>query len=301
MKQFCLRILLFVLPLLGLLALFEARLRAIPNDYSYKHSFWTSKPDDIEVLVLGSSHSYYGVDPAHFTAKGFNASHISQTIDLDHTLFAAYGTGLHNLKAVLIPISYSTMFSRMANGREGWRVKNYVIYYGLPLSWAPSDHFELMNGTVQASLDRMTAYLQHGRTDQKCTELGAAGTDPKSDDLKASGETAAKRHTRADRSLLPENTGHVKAIIALARSRNARIIFFTPPAHRAYREHLDPEQWREAQTAVNDLLDGDDISYHDLLASPAFVDEDFRDADHLNAVGRRKLSLMLDLLIERGR
>jgi hypothetical protein len=298
MRQFCLRTLLFALPLLGLLALFEARLRAIPNDYSYKHSFWTSRPDDIEVLVLGSSHSYYGVDPAYFTAKGFNASHISQSIDLDHALFAEYVNGLHNLKTVIIPISYNTMFGKLMNSKERWRIKNYVIYYNLPLSWAPSDHFELMNGTVQASLDRMTAYLRHERTDLSCTELGASGTDPKSDDLMVTGEIAAKRHTRADRSRLPENTDHLKAIIALARSRNARIILFTPPAHRTYREHMDPGQWREAQAAVNDVLAGEDIAYFDLLASPAFVDEDFRDADHLSAAGRRKLSLMLDSLIK---
>lgn len=299
MKQFCLRILLFAFPLLGLLALFEAQLRAIPNDYSYKHSFWTYRPDDIEVLVLGSSHSFYGVDPAYFSYKGFNASHISQSIDLDHALFSEFVEGLSNLKAVLIPISYNTMFGKMVLGKERWRLKNYVIYYDLPLSWAPSDHFELMNGTVQASLDRMTAYIRHGRTDLKCAELGTCATDPKSDDLNATGKTAAKRHTRADRSLLPENTEHLKAIIALARSRNARIILFTPPAHQAYREHMDPGQWREAQAALKDLLDGEDIAYHDLLASPAFVDEDFRDADHLSATGRRKLSLMLNSLIER--
>lgn len=299
MKRFCRRTLLFAIPLLGLLALFEARLRAIPNDYSYKRTFWTGRPDDIEVLVLGSSHSYYGVDPAYFTAKGFNASHISQSIDLDHALFAEYADGLHDLKAVLVPISYNTLFSRMANGRERWRLKNYVIYYDLLLSWAPADHFELMNGTVQAALDRLTAYLRRGRTDRQCTELGVSGTDPKSDgDLKTTGEAAAERHTRADRSLLPENTHHLKAIIALARSRNARIILFTPPAHLAYRERMAPEQWHEAQATVKGLLDGGDIAYHDLLASTAFADEDFRDGDHLNAAGRRKLSLMLDSLLE---
>jgi hypothetical protein len=61
---------------------------------------------------------------------------------------------------------------------------------------------------------------------------------------------------------------------------------------------MDPGQWREAQAAVNDVLAGEDIAYFDLLASPAFVDEDFRDADHLSAAGRRKLSLMLDSLIK---
>lgn len=299
MKQFCLRTLVFVLPLLGLLVLFEAQLRAIPNDYSYKRSFWINRPHGIQVLVFGSSHSFYGVDPAYFTAKGFNASHISQTLDLDHALFAEYIDGLSGLKAVLIPISYSTMIGKLERGKERWRLKNYVIHYGLPLSWAPTDHFELMNGTVQASLDRMIAYFESGRTDLGCTEYGAAKTDPKREDLKSTGETAAKRHTRADRSLLPENTGHLKAIIALARSRHARIILFTPPAHGAYRAHMDSEQWQETQAAVKEVLVGEDISYHNLLASPTFVDADFRDADHLSSEGRRKLSLMLDSLIER--
>lgn len=300
MKRIWLRTLLFAAPVLVVLGLFERTLRRIPNDYSYKQWFWKHRANDIHVLVLGSSHCYYGVDPAYFRDKGFNASHISQSIDLDHALFAANADGLDSLSYVVVPVSYATLFARLERGIERWRIKNYVIYYDLPLSWAPSDHLELMNGTVLSQIDRVNAYRNDHRSERSCSDLGAGHWPPgvHQNDLAATGAEAAARHTMEDRSLLPENLGHLKAIIALARKKHARILLFTPPAFRTYRAHMNAEQWRTAQAAVRTLLDGPDIQYHDLLAAPAFDAPDFQDADHLNSTGARKLSLMLDSLMQ---
>ena len=52
----------------------EILLENIPNDYSFKKEYLDENSDSIEILVLGSSHSYYGINPIYFHLRAFNAS-----------------------------------------------------------------------------------------------------------------------------------------------------------------------------------------------------------------------------------
>ncbi|HEX2618394.1 MAG TPA: hypothetical protein VHL57_12680 [Flavobacteriales bacterium] len=303
MRPFVLRALLFMLPVLLLLAAMERGLRRIPNDYSYKRTFWEQRPNDIHVLVLGSSHSFHDVDPSVFHDKGFNASHPSQSIDLDDLLFRTYAEGLDSLSFVIVPMAYNTLAVQLHTGIEAWRLKNYAIYYELPVSWWPGDHVELVQGTFKTQAKRLWDHWRWGANERTCTELGFCARDGAAAqlDLEQSGPEAAKRHTRPDRALFATNLGHVQDIIALAKQHRARVLLYTPPAYRTYREHLDPEQWRATQAAAQQLVEPGVVSYHDLLASAAFDSTDFHDADHLNTIGAHKLSAMLDSLMRTAR
>ena len=75
--------------LLGALIL-EVLIQNIPNEYSYKKSYLDSNSNEIEVLFLGSSHVYYGVNPEYISANSFNASHIAQTLDYDYAILKKY-------------------------------------------------------------------------------------------------------------------------------------------------------------------------------------------------------------------
>ena len=107
----------------------EVVLRNIPNDYIYKKKYLDVYSNEIETLVLGSSHSFYGVNPAFFFKNTFNASHISQSFDYDLEILEKYDGYLGELKTVVIPISYFSLFHKLESGSESWRIKNYIIYY----------------------------------------------------------------------------------------------------------------------------------------------------------------------------
>ena len=62
---------------------FELLLRNIPNDYSFKKNYLNTKSNSIEVLFLGSSHIYYGINPEYISRNSFNGSHISQSLNFD--------------------------------------------------------------------------------------------------------------------------------------------------------------------------------------------------------------------------
>ena len=86
MNKFITKLIIFCLPiLLGTLVL-EVLLRNIPNDYSQKKEYLDENSSEIETLILGSSHSFYGLNPKYFSSKTFNASHISQSLNYDYKI-----------------------------------------------------------------------------------------------------------------------------------------------------------------------------------------------------------------------
>jgi hypothetical protein len=162
MKKFIIYTLLYLLPVLLSLILLEILLRQIPNDYSYKKNYLNTHSCNIETLILGSSHAYYGIDPVYFSSGNvFNAAHVSQSLDYDYEILKQYDKKLTALKTVVIPVSYFTLWGKLSNGQESWRVKNYVIYYKISKTdFKLKYHFELFGNKFTTNIRQVKSYLQ---------------------------------------------------------------------------------------------------------------------------------------------
>ncbi|MEL6132144.1 MAG: hypothetical protein AAFR59_02130 [Bacteroidota bacterium] len=90
MRNVILRTTLFLLPILLLLGGLEYVQYELPNDYTYKKQLLEAGAQDWEVLILGSSHSYLGIDPHHLDRPAFNLAYTAQTLAFDHFLLAKY-------------------------------------------------------------------------------------------------------------------------------------------------------------------------------------------------------------------
>ena len=55
----------------------------VDNPYKFKHEWMSRNAGDVEILVLGSSHTYYGINPALFDSKAFNLANVSQIFHYD--------------------------------------------------------------------------------------------------------------------------------------------------------------------------------------------------------------------------
>ena len=67
MRQFILRTLMISLPIVVIAILIEILLRNVPNDYQEKKEYLDKHASEVETLILGSSHSFYGINPSYFT------------------------------------------------------------------------------------------------------------------------------------------------------------------------------------------------------------------------------------------
>jgi hypothetical protein len=74
MKKYTIKIFLFFLPLLFIGFTMEFLLRNIPNDYKFKKAYLDENAEEVETLILGNSHAFFGVNPQYFSTNAFNAS-----------------------------------------------------------------------------------------------------------------------------------------------------------------------------------------------------------------------------------
>lgn len=108
MKSFLRKLSWSLIPiLLGWLAL-ESFYRFIPNNYTEKQKQILQNYDS-EVLILGNSHSFYGINPLSFNQKAYNFSNISQSLYFDELLLEKNITHFNNLKYVVLTIDYFTL------------------------------------------------------------------------------------------------------------------------------------------------------------------------------------------------
>lgn len=302
MKKFATLTLVFSLPVVLLLVVFESSLRHIPNDYSYKRHYLDTKSNEIEVLYLGNSHIYYGINPEYSKFKGFNAAHVLQSFNYDFAILEKYKKNLKNLKCIVIPVDYFSFYLTIETGIEKWRVKNYNIYYGLEHIENNEGHFELTTGKFSANFMRLSDYYKTGKNDISCNRFGW-GTycnSKKGEDLNETAKSAAKRHTieTIDKKCYGKNLNALYSIINLAKARNIKVIFVTCPAYQSYVRLLNQKQLKNTIDLINKICsENNNTAYYNLMTDKSYIAGDFYDADHLNEIGAKKLTLELDNLI----
>jgi len=297
MKKFNFKTIGFLLPLMVAFVVLEMLIRYIPNDYSYKKNYLDTNADKIETLILGSSHSYYGLNPEYFKSNTFNASHISQSIDLDYKILKKYSKNLTKLKQLILPIDYFTLYSRTATGIENWRLKNYNIYYNLNCSNEISENSEMVALGLKKNISRIKGYYLRNHESITCTKLGFGFMETPPADLQLTGKEAALRHSYTIDN--KDNVGMLNAILNIAEKMNIRVILITNPAYSTYVENLNLEQLSLTTKEINKVIgDYSNSKYFNFLNDTSFEALDYRDADHLNIKGSKKLSIMLNDIIE---
>ncbi len=108
MRKFLKNIIVFSLLTAALFLIGEIVARSMPSSYSYKHNWILKNGDHISTLILGSSHTYYGLRPNLLGDSVFNLANVSQTPEYDLYLLKTYLPCMPNLKRIIFPVSYFT-------------------------------------------------------------------------------------------------------------------------------------------------------------------------------------------------
>ena len=287
-----------ILPILFFFLVLEIAIRKIPNDYQLKKEYLDQNAAEINTLIFGSSHTFYGLNPEYFSKKTFNVAYVSQSLDLDYEILNAYQSKLKKLKTVIIPISYFSLFETLETDVEKWRIKNYVIYYGFENKYTFADNFETLDNHITLNVKKVVKHYALNKSFITASNLGW-GTNFNSNNKKAfEGDFTAKKHTVKNFDLYPENLKSLHKIIDLCKKKNVDIVFITTPTHSSYSKNLDSIQLEKTTKTISDLVkNNSNCSYFNLLKSGKFTNEDFYDSDHLNEIGAKKLSIFTNSLI----
>lgn len=136
MKKFLLLSTLLCCTIITTLILGEFLVRTMSNPYKVKNKWMMEHSQNINSIILGSSHTYYGVRPEYVDSL-YNLANVSQNPKYDYFMLEKYGNLCPNLKTVILPISYlrySTKVLKMAmNGIMNCIIKFIWIVLIIPV------------------------------------------------------------------------------------------------------------------------------------------------------------------------
>ncbi len=300
MRQLINRLLILLFLLVITCIIIEYMLRQIPNDYTVKRNYLDSNAGKIEVLFLGGSHSLAGLNPALTEMKSFNASNFSQTLEYDLAILRKYKNNWSSLKYIVLPISLPTFYLDLESSTEHWRAKNYILYYDIKISKYPPYYTEILNGLLFSNIMRIYYYYSDGTDDVKCSDLGWINEERngRSKDLDETGMEAAKRHFKGNDKCFDKMTGVFNSIIDFADSNDIKLVLFSPPAYKSYKENINQAHWARTRAVIDKAVgDNRNCSYIELMNDQRFTEEHFYDGDHLNSSGAELLTMIIDSLI----
>ena len=303
MRTLYLKIALFLAPFFLVWLALEVFYRQVPNNYSYKDQQLQKVAPDVQTLVMGDSHAFYGINHLYFKDPTFNLSNISQSLLTDELLLEKHIANLPALKTVFINISYFTLSTKDNALESNWR--KYFYHHNMGITapsisfWNPQRYSMALIQRFDKSMDLVQKY-HNNYTIVNATPLGY-GMQDASDivkDKEAISIVIANKHE--DNSLdFKHNTARLQRIIALCKKYEVAVVLLEMPVYPAYYNLLDTEKKEKIKSNLNNLSGVDDtVFYLDLSTNPLFEKPDLRDADHLTNSGAKKCSEYLNTYLK---
>ncbi|MET3535206.1 hypothetical protein [Chryseobacterium limigenitum] len=304
MKKFIKNIALFVFPVLVILMTMEPFLRKIPNEYSVKDNYLKKNSNTIDVLYLGSSHIYFGLNPEFSKYKAYNASYISQSINLDWLILNKYKENWKNLKFIVLPADYISMYSTLNTAKDEWRIKNYNLYYGFGIGINPVNYLEIFQGKFQDHVKKINEFYFEKKQAEIVSNnvgFGISYKFPSHNDIAKTSIETIKRHSvdidnRVYHNNFKENLIAIDNIVDFAVKRKIKVIFISTPVSKEYFKGSNNLQLKKSLEVFKNLAKEKPVTcfYVDYMQNKEFTDDDLYDGDHLNDRGAQKLTHLLD-------
>jgi hypothetical protein len=300
-KTFIIKGLIFILPLFFILAFIEYKLHGIPNGYNKKRAALESQLDSLQVLVLGSSQSLHGINPAYFSLKGFNVANNSQSLYYDTQIALKYIDRMKQLKCVVVSISYFSLWNQLEDLPEDWRDSFYyyfwdIKYPGLETLNAKNYSLIMLYGTQNALQYTVQSFNVDLASD--LSPNGWIKTDTITNNPQISDESGRKRVKFHDKirheKRFEENIAMLENFIAECKKHNADVTFIMSPVYETYYRYADREVIQKNNFALNKLCQKYGCRYFDYFTDTRFSIKDFNDNDHLNFMGAKKFSTILN-------
>jgi hypothetical protein len=304
MKVLLRHIILFSIPILVFVIACEIGVRNIHGSvYEQKRNQLINDADSIEVLILGNSHSTYGINPNQFTLYAFNLASEDQSLYFDRKLVEKYLPDLPNLKYVLITVDYHNLCFEHAKDRDffykyfydiSYKNRNYYKEYFLQsfFVYTPQRTLTLIkNSLIYGNEDIISPRGWTGRVD---VDIAQKTTSIEKYRLRADKFNKNIENYENNKDIVAD----LECLITTLKSKNIVPILITCPAYKTFRECLEKEIVEEIRTVPEFLAKKHGIMYLDYLEDDSYILTDYYDyCDHLNIIGAQKLTQQVDAAI----
>ena len=303
MKRFLSINFVYIIIILIIAGIVEYAVRRLPNVIKYKANYIMENWENIQVLIFGSSNPYVGIDPDLFDKNTFNIAYVSQCLQMDWQIFEKNKSNLNNLEVVILPIAYYSLWHKLAESPESWRMKDYVAFYGIKSNKLIQN--SLFLSQPKESMIGLINYHIKGKKDLSCMINGMSkwNVTEKSRKFHDNSIDRVALHSYDIDSpnihqIYNENLAVLEKFADYCYANNVKLVLPEIPTHSSYYEKLDQYQLYQMQTAIQTVKDKwSSIKHLDWLTHSDFDTSDFLDSDHLNSDGVEKFSVKLNTII----
>ncbi|PZR14722.1 MAG: hypothetical protein DI539_18710 [Flavobacterium psychrophilum] len=301
MKKFLLKCSFFIIIIIFVWGANEAFYRFVPNNYTVKNKNIVNKYDDCEVLILGNSHAFFGLNPRFFDMNTFNLSNVSQTLFFDKLLLEKHLKHFKKLKYVILTVEYTTLSHSDNHPEMQWRKYFYEAQMGLhtgQINWFDIKKYSLaLVPPTSINTTSIMTYFKQG-TIAQCESFGFAANIGVLSTYNNPTAAIDKMKQHEDGSLLfDRNLGRIKDIVKKCSQKGVKVILVNMPVTTYYADNVNPEKRFKIVNSCNELALENNLNYINLFQDKAFDNKDFYDVDHLNIVGAKKCSQLINQYI----
>lgn len=276
-------------------------IKHMENEYSYKHQYMNEHKDDISILILGHSHSSFGVNP-HLLDSAFNLAQGARPLYYDVQLATEWIPKMSNLKIVIISHGYDFpwgFFNLHCFFGGDWKreiVYMYYRYMNIPFVETPydyllqtalfSDHFAYENFTDEPmGIDTYDSlgFVWNGKTIHESENWQQDDTVH----IKDIGEDHLYRYVQ-------EYTRQMTEISNVCYENNVRFVMVTTPCYESYLQQTNTKGMQTLYDIVDSVRLYSPVEYYNYIADEEFRSDTFYyDCSHLNYYGAEKFTLRL--------
>lgn len=303
MKYFLRRSIFFILPGVLFLCILEINLAKSEFSYSVQKNQLEASADSVEVLILGPSYSFTGLNPRLFSHSAFNLSNNNQDIYYDFKLLEKYEPCLKKLKIVVFNIGYQTLDHQLSSGNTEGRKREsfYKRFYDIPRKNSksyPVDHSFLLNlGFKQG--------IEHNKN--KISRSIVKGWYENVDkivfsEIEENPVTIVRQKLSAQNEinsdLTNQNIEFLNQAVRLCEKKGIKILLCFDPVTSFYRNNINQLKYNYIVEKLERISDDQDVFFLNLFDDPVFSDSDFSDMHHVNSSGSVKFSLSVNTMVE---
>lgn len=258
--------------------------------------------EDVEIIVLGNSHTNNAINPAYVSEKMFNLAISGQEYVYDSFLFFKWAKRYQHLRLVIIPVSYFSFYKNViGDGSEKMQEVCYRIYMNSPYHTydvrynMESLYFSPLWGKIMKSISgNYIKWYDNGWVKWPLSEKSPVWN------AEHVNKALARIYYAHSYDWVESNCSYLTNIIRYCCRHGIRVVLVSTPHTKEYNSCLNPQQIAHTQAMVDKIQKQYAVKYLDYREDNRFADDDFFDQSHLSEVGAKKFTkiLMADIQIK---
>jgi len=297
----------FVIILTAILVLFELLLVNKQSSFQLKSSSYLKYANKTELVVFGSSHNQSAVNPYFIDSyKSVNLAFGGQDPSIDSALLDKCIRELPKLKIAVFDLYYHSLDHR--NGSNYFRNTLYLKFFDINLfkrETSITDHsiflsnprfyLELLNPLKDESLLNEYGFVISAAKDDANTYKFWHMKFNELNILKDSSNYHVNRHRNESINNYYKNCSTYRNILKRCRENNIIPIFISTPVYKTYLSSFLQAKNNRRLSFIDELKNEyPELVFLNYESFEGFFVTDFKDDDHLNPNGSKKLTNLLN-------